>query len=165
LFLQECKEYFPFYITHILTDNGLEFTDKWTKGKGKESGSHKFDIECSKPQRELPLKDQKDVIEHRLRAPYTPKTNGMIKRVNATIKNATIKVEEYENIEEVKKDLNKFLIFYNFNRRHGSLKRELKVRTPFEAIQSWFQTKPEIFKSSPDVFLDIAFKMVQRGET
>jgi len=25
--------------------------------------------------------------------------------------------------------------------------------------------EPEIFKSSPDVFLDIAFEMVQRGET
>ena len=53
----------------------------------------------------------------------------------------------------------------NFNRNHGSLRRELKVRTPFEAVQSWFQTKPEIFKISPDVFQDIAFEMIQRGET
>jgi len=50
--------------------------------------------------------------------------------------------EEFDNIDDVKKELNKFLIFYNFNRRHGSLRRELKVRTPFEAVQSWFQTKP-----------------------
>lgn len=32
-FLRESKEYFPFYITHILTDNGLEFTDKFARGK------------------------------------------------------------------------------------------------------------------------------------
>ncbi len=153
-FLKECKEYFPFYITHILTDNGLEFTDKWARGKGVVSGNHKFDVECSE-----------DKIEHRLTAPYTPQTNGMVERVNGTIKNATIKAEEYDNIKDVKKDLSKFLIFYNFNRRHGSLRKELKVRTPFDAVQSWFQTKPEIFKILPDVFQGIAFEMVQRGET
>ncbi len=153
-FLKECKEFFPFYLTHILTDNGLEFTDKWARGKGFVSGNHKFDVEC---------KD--DEIEHRLTAPYTPQTNAMAERVNGTIKNATIKAEEYDNIDDVKKDLNKFLIYYNFNRRHGSLKKELKVRTPFDAVQSWFQTKPEIFKILPDVFQNIAFEMVQRGET
>ncbi len=153
-FLKECKEFFPFYLTHILTDNGLEFTDKWARGKGFVSGNHKFDVEC---------KD--DEIEHRLTAPYTPQTNAMAERVNGTIKNATIKAEEYDNIDDVKKDLNKFLIYYNFNRRHGSLKKELKVRTPFDAVQSWFQTKPEIFKILPDVFQHIAFEMVQRGET
>lgn len=35
-FLQECKAYFPFYITHILTDNGLEFTDKFARGKNAD---------------------------------------------------------------------------------------------------------------------------------
>ncbi|MDQ7032940.1 MAG: integrase core domain-containing protein [Desulfonauticus sp.] len=153
-FLKECKEYFPFYITHILTDNGLEFTDKWARGKGFVSGNHKFDVEC-----------KEDDIEHRLTAPYTPQTNGMVERVNGTIKNATIKAEEYDTIDDVKKDLNKFLIHYNFNRRHGSLANELKVRTPFEAVQSWFKIKPEIFKILPNVFQDIAFNMVQRGET
>jgi len=148
-FLKECKEFFPFYLTHILTDNGLEFTDKWARGKGKVSGNHKFDIECTK-----------DEIEHRLTAPHTPQTNGMIERVNGTIKDATIKAEDYDNIDDVKKDLNKFLIFYNLNRRHGSLRKELKVRTPFDAVQNWFQTKPEIFKILPDVFQDIAFGMV-----
>ena len=146
-FLKDCKEYFPFYITHVLTDNGLEFTDKWARGKGFVSGNHKFDVECAE-----------DNIEHRLTAPYTPQTNGMVERVNGTIKNATIKVEDYDSIEDVKKDLSKFLLFYNFNRRHGSLRKELKVRTPFNAVQSWFQTKPEIFKILPDAFQDIAFE-------
>jgi len=71
----------------------------------------------------------------------------------------------YGIIGDVKKDLSKFLIFYDFNRRHGSLRKELKVRTPFEAVQSWFQTKPVIFKILSDVFQDIAFGMVQHGET
>jgi len=80
-------------------------------------------------------------IEHRLTAPYTPQTNKMVERVNGAIKNATcseaeslsvvwkIKAKDYENIDDVKKDLNRFLIYYNFNRRDGSLRKELKVRT------------------------------------
>lgn len=160
-FLKECKVYFPFYITYILTDNGLEFTDKWARGKGFVSGNHIFDKECSL----LDDKSKQQTIEHRLTAPYTPQTNGMVERVNGTIKNATIKAEDYTCIEDVRKELNKFLIYYNFNRRHGSFRKELKVRTPFDAVQSWFQTKPEIFRILPDVFQDIAFRMVQRGET
>ena len=160
-FLKECKEYFPFYITHILTDNGLEFTDKWARGKGFVSGNHIFDKECSL----VDEKSKQEAIEHRLTAPYTPQTNGMVERVNGTIKNATIKAEDYATIEELKRELNKFLIYYNFNRRHGSLRKELKVRTPFDAVQSWFQTKPKIFKILPSVFQDITFGMVQRGET
>ncbi len=94
------------------------------RGKGEVSGNHKFDVECAK-----------DKIAHRLTAPYTPQTNGMVE----SIKNATIKTEDYDNIEDVKKDLNKVLMFYNFNKRHGSLRKELKVRTPFDAVQSWFR--------------------------
>ena len=44
-----------------------------------------------------------------------------------------------ENADDVKKDLDKFLIYYNFNRRNGSLRKELKVRTLFCAVQSWFR--------------------------
>jgi len=158
LFLQECKEFFPFYITHILTDNGLEFTDKYVgEEKNKVSGNHPFDKECSK-----------DDIDHRLTAPNTPKTNGMVERANGTIKNSTIKVETYENVQELIVDLNKFLIFYLFTRRHGSLRKELgaKVRTPFDAMQSWFKIKPELFKISPDAFQAFALdKLEQRGET
>jgi transposase InsO family protein len=157
LFLQECKEFFPFSITHILTDNGLEFTDKYARGQNRVSGNHQFDKECSK-----------DDIDHRLTAPNTPKTNGMVERANGTIKNNTIKVEQYENIEDLISDLSKFLLFYLFTRRHGSLRRELgaHVRTPFDAIESWFQIKPELFKISPDEFRAYAVgKLEQRGET
>ena len=46
------------------------------------------------------------------------------------------------------------------------IRKELKVRTPFDAVQSWLQTKLKIFKILPNVFQDIAFgKMVQLGET
>ncbi len=140
-FLDQCKTYFPFYISHVLTDNGAEFTDRFTNRKNKPSGNHSFDMACINGH-----------IDHRLTAPTTPKTNGMVERVNGTIKNATIKVLTYNDETELKADLDKFLVYYNLNRRHGSLKRELKVRTPFEAVQCWYRMNPEIFIKSPDMF-------------
>jgi len=51
----------------------------------------------------------------------------MVERVNGTIKNSTIKVTEYENLQGLKDDLNKFLIYYNTNKKHGGLKKNLKL--------------------------------------
>jgi transposase InsO family protein len=138
-----------------LTDNGLEFTDKFISKDKKPTGNHQFDLRCNK-----------DGIDHRLTAPFTPQTNGMVERVNGTIKNKTIKLVQYKDLAELKVDVNKFLIYYNLNRTHGSLRRELKVRTPLEAIHSWHETKPEIFKFSPDQFKTEFLKLMeQSGET
>ncbi|TXK92767.1 hypothetical protein BMR02_16345 [Methylococcaceae bacterium HT1] len=67
-------------------------------------------------------------------------------------KDATIKVLTYKDEAELKADLDKFLVYYNLNRRHGSLKRKLKVRTPFEVLQCWYRINPEVFRKSPDMF-------------
>jgi len=156
-FVEECKAFFPFYITHILTDNGLEFTDKFVGKEKRVSGNHIFDKVC-----------KEEDIDHRLTAPFTPKTNGMVERANGTIKDRTIKVEVYKNIEELIASLNKFLLFYLFARRHSSLRKELgvHVRTPFDAVECWFKIEPELFKISPSVFQAMALhKLEQRGET
>jgi len=39
-----------------------------------------------------------------------------------------------ENTDDVKKDLNKFLLYYDFNRRDGSLRKELKVSLRFYQV-------------------------------
>ncbi|SSC09702.1 DDE-type integrase/transposase/recombinase [thiotrophic endosymbiont of Bathymodiolus puteoserpentis (Logatchev)] len=146
-FLNNCKDFYPFTITHILTDNGLEFTDKFVTKDKQVSGKHKFDKLCSRSE-----------IEHRLTQPVTPKTNGMVERVNGTIKNATVKAITYQNIDEMKQDLNKFLIFYNFNRGHGGLRKEIKVRTPYEALEYWYNLKPDLFIRKPDMFRSVVFE-------
>jgi len=156
-FFKECQAFFPFYITHVLTDNGLEFTDKFVGKTKTVSGNHIFDNLC---------KDEN--VDHRLTAPFTPKTNGMVERVNGTIKDRTIKIETYQNVNELIASLNQFLLFYIFTRRHGSLRKELgsKVRTPFDAIETWFKIEPKLFKISPDAFRAYAIrKLEQRGET
>jgi transposase InsO family protein len=140
-FIDKCKDFFPMKITHMLTDNGLEFTDRFVGKVKAPSGNHKFDISC-----------KTNDIEHRLTQAYTPKTNGMVERANGIIKDATIKSTIYLSKTELEYDLIKFLLYYNFNRRHSGLKKELKVRTPFEAIETWFEIKPELFKESPSYF-------------
>lgn len=154
-FLAQCKDFYPFYISHILTDNGLEFTDRFARGNKTPSGNHRFDKAC-----------QEEGIEHRLTAPATPQTNGMVERVNATIKDATIKAEVYKDIAELKSSLNQFLIFYNTNRRHGGLVKELKVRTPCDAMKEWLKLEPSLFNTTAHAFFITALDgMVQRGET
>jgi len=61
----------------------------------------------------------------------------------------------------MKIDLTKFLSFYNLNRRHGSLRKELNAKTPFNAIEKWYQLKPEIFKIRPNEFKNIILNLNQ----
>jgi transposase-like protein len=142
-FMDKCLDFFPFKITHILTDNGLEFTNRLLKSK-------KGDF-CQKLSK-MDVKSIENNIQHRLTEPFTPKTNGMVERVNGTIKNNTILKNQYQSFEEMKIDLNKFQVFYNIHRRHGSLRKELNVKTPLNAVEKWYQLKPEIFKITPDKF-------------
>jgi len=142
-FLNKCIDFFPFQITHILTDNGLEFTNRLIKSKKGElcSKDGKFDTVC-----------QDNGIEHRLTKPSTPKTNGMVEKVNDTIKSNTVKQTEYQNKEQMNLDLQHFMVNYNLYRRHGSLRKELNVKTPLDAIEKWFKLNPKIFKQNPTEF-------------
>lgn len=142
-FMNECLDFFPFGITHVLTDNGLEFTNRLLKNKKGEY--------CTKPSK-LDVLCQKNDIDHRCTKPFTPKTNGMVEKANDIIKNKTIRITTYANLEEMNDDLMNFLVLYNLYRRHGSLRRELKVKTPFNAVEKWHQLDPEIFKENPDEF-------------
>lgn len=142
-FMDKCIDFFPFTITHILTDNGLEFTNRLLVSKRGDA--------CQKPSK-MDVKCNENNIKHRLTAPFTPKTNGMVERVNGIIKNDTILKTKYKSQTEMKNDLLRFLKFYNLYRRHGSLRKELKVKTPYNAIEKWYQLKPEIFKITPNEF-------------
>jgi transposase InsO family protein len=142
-FMDKCLDFFPFVITHVLTDNGLEFTNRLLVSK--------IGDKCQKPSK-MDFKCTENNIQHRLTAPFTPKTNGMVERVNGIIKNDTILKTKYKSQIEMKIDLMRFLKFYNLNRRHGSLRSELKVKSPINAIEKWYQLKPEIFKITPNEF-------------
>ena len=147
-FMNNCLKFFPFGITHVLTDNGLEFTNRLIKSK-------KGNL-CTKPSK-LDVVCEDNKIEHRLTKPATPKTNGMVERVNGTIKNGTILKEKYENKNKMILALNTFLIHYMLYRRHGGVRKELNVKTPFNAIEKWYELKPELFTQNP---LDFNIKLL-----
>ena len=142
-FMKECIDFFPFGITHVLTDNGLEFTNRLIKNKKGEYAAKpsKLDIVC-----------QQNNIDHRCTKPFTPKTNGMVEKANDIIKQQTIKKTNYKSLDQMNDDLMRFLVFYNLCRRHGSLRKELKVKTPFDAVEKWRQLDPTIFTESTENF-------------
>jgi len=142
-FMNHCLDFFPFEITHVLTDNGLEFTNRLIKSKKGKL--------CEKPSKIDEVCKEKN-IDHRLTKPNTPNTNGMVERVNGTIKNGTILKETYTNKEEMNNDLIAFLVHYMLYKRHGGLRKELNVKTPYQAVEKWFELKPDIFKENPLLF-------------
>jgi hypothetical protein len=40
-------------------------------------------------------------------------------------------------------------LYYNLYWRHGSLRKELNVKTPRQAIEKWDQLEPKLFKINP----------------
>jgi hypothetical protein len=95
---------------------------------------------------------KKITFSTRLTAPSTPKTNGMVERVNGKIKTNTILKNQYKDIKAMEEDVAEFLSFYNLHRRHGSLRKELKVKTPFQALQKCYQLNPKPFHQTPEEF-------------
>ena len=80
-FMLECIDFFPFAITHVLTDNGLEFT-KSPYQKQKRGI-------LQKNQASWMWFANKTILIHRLTKPFTPKTNGMVEKANDIIKSNT----------------------------------------------------------------------------
>lgn len=63
----------------------------------------------------------------------------MVEKANDNIKQKTIKKNNYNSLKQMKQDLMYFLVNYNLHRRLGSLRRELKVKTPFDAVVKWYE--------------------------
>src|SRR5215212_4050291 len=87
----EVVEAFPYAIHTVLTDNGMAFADLPKNRSGptrRYLGAHIFDRVC-----------REHGIEHRLTKPYHPWTNGQAERMNRTVKDATIKVFHYPDLE------------------------------------------------------------------
>lgn len=73
-FLRRLKLASPIWIIKLLTDNGSQFTDRFTTKDRKPSGQHAFDKVCAAMG-----------IKHRLAPPRHPQTNGMVERFNGRI--------------------------------------------------------------------------------
>ena len=130
-FLRYLKETIPYQIHTILTDNGIQFTNR---KQDKYAFEHIFDRVC-----------RQFNIEHRLTKINHPWTNGQVERMNRTIKEATVSRYYYDNHQQLEKRLEQFICAYNFARRL----KTLKGLTPYEFICKTYSSEPQRFIINP----------------
>ena len=129
-FLRRVHEAAAFKITKLLTDNGTQFTDRFTSKNKQASGRHSFDRQCKALE-----------IEHRLSPPRRPQTNGMVERFNGRI-SEVIKQTRFASAAELASTLNNYWQAYN----HHIPQRALGHVSPIDSLKNWHQKKPELFR-------------------
>jgi transposase InsO family protein len=113
-FLRHLVAAVPYRIHTVLTDNGIQFTNR---KRDLYAFQHIFERVC-----------QEFGIEHRLTKTNHPWTNGQVERMNRTLKDARVKKYHYPT--HLKLHLQAFLMAYNFAKRL----KTLKGLTPYEYI-------------------------------
>lgn len=128
-FLAQLHKASPMHIKTILTDNGTQFTDRFTSKKREPSGQHVFDERCVKLG-----------IEHRLSPPRHPQTNGMVERFNGRIAEVLAQTR-FSSAAELQATLYDYARTYN---QHIP-QRALKHQTPTQALKTWHAKKASLF--------------------
>lgn len=130
-FLRNLIKMLPYKIHTILTDNGIQFTNR---KQDTAAFGHIFDRVC-----------RENGIEHRLTKIAHPWTNGQVERMNRTLKEATVKRYHYDTHDQLKTHLSDFMDAYNYARRL----KTLDGLTPFEYICKIWTSEPERFRDNP----------------
>jgi transposase-like protein len=130
-FLRNLIAIVPYAIHTVLTDNGIQFTNRV---QDRHAFEHIFDRVCSE-----------HGVDHRLTKIKHPWTNGQVERMNRTIKEATVKRFHYDDHDQLRRHLADFVLAYNFGRRL----KTLKGLTPYEHICKCWTNEPERFTLNP----------------
>ena len=130
-FLRNLIAIVPYAIHTVLTDNGIQFTNRV---QDRHAFEHIFDRVC-----------REHGVDHRLTKIKHPWTNGQVERMNRTIKEATVKRFHYDDHDQLRRHLADFVLAYNFGRRL----KTLKGLTPYEHICKCWTNEPERFTLDP----------------
>jgi transposase InsO family protein len=130
-FLHELIAAVPYRLHTVLTDNGVQFTNR---SRDTCAFEHIFDRVCREHE-----------IEHRLTKVKHPWTNGQVERMNRTIKEATVKRFHYDDHNQLRTHLADFIAACNFARRL----KTLGGLTPYEYICKIWTSEPDRFILSP----------------
>jgi transposase InsO family protein len=128
-FLRRLKIASPIKINKILTDNGSQFTDRFSMKDKTPSGQYAFDKVCAGMD-----------IEHPLAPPHHPQTNGMVERFNGRI-SELLKQTRFDSRADLETTLLNYLKLYN----HHIPQRAIGSKTPIQALKEWQQKKPDLF--------------------
>ena len=128
-FLRRLCQAAPMKIQTVLTDNGSQFTDRFTSRTRTPSGQRAFDQRC-----------QALGIEHRLCPPRHPQTNGMVERFNGRI-SEVIAQTRFACAEELETTLTHYAATYN----HRIPQRALDHLSPVQALKQWRTRRPDLF--------------------
>ena len=132
-FLKVLVRTVPYRIHTVLTDNGVQFVQP-ERGGNRGWLIHVFERTC-----------RENGIEHRLTKPYHPWTNGQAERMVRTIKEATVRSFHYASVAELRRHVQDWLTAYNFAKQL----KALKFKTPYEAVEELWITKPDAFIVKP----------------
>ena len=128
-FLRRLHRAAPMKITIVLTDNGSQFTDRFTARNRTPSGQHVFDKTCAEFN-----------IEHRLCPPRHPQTNGMVERFNGRITDI-VQQTRFTSAQQLDSTLLQYASTYN----NHIPQRALNHLAPIEAMRNWRVQRPELF--------------------
>jgi transposase-like protein len=134
-FLRNLFKAVPYKIHTILTDNGIQFTNR---KQDRLAFMHIFDRICFE-----------NNTEHRCTKISHPWTNGQVERMNRTIKEATVKRYHYQTHDSLRRHIYHFLNAYNFAKRL----KALKGKTPYEFIVDVWKKEPKSFIVEPNHFI------------
>ena len=127
----------PFYgeqgltVEHILTDNGREY--------------------CGRPMiHPYQIFLEFNEIKHRRTKVATPRTNGFVERFNRTVLDEffreTFRKKFYASVDELQKDLDQWLHYYNYERPHRGYRN--LGRRPIETIEQGKSVKKRKMKKA-----------------
>ncbi len=125
-FLVKVRQVCPINITKLPTDNGSQFTDRFTSKKKRPSGNHLFDRLCIQ-----------FGIEYRLIPPRHPQTNGRVGRSGGLVAQT-----RFASVAELESTLHNYLKIYNRDIPH----RALQHLTPILSLKQWQQIQPKLFQ-------------------
>lgn len=98
------KQSYDIQFSEVMTDNGAEFASR----------NNKQGHPIERMMLELGIK-------HRYTRPYRPQTNGKVERFWRTLNEDLIDGTTFQTIDEFRKELMEYLVYYNYNRPHQSL--------------------------------------------
>jgi transposase InsO family protein len=130
-FLQHLIAAIPYKIHTVLTDNGIQFTNR---KRDLYAFDHILDRVCRERR-----------IDHRLTKTNHPRTNGQVERMNRTLKEAMVKKYYNQTHQHLKAYFQAFLMAYNFAKRL----KTLRGLTPYEYICQYWPKEPEHFTINP----------------